>query len=153
MKRKKNIMKIAATMFALAFAMVFALAGSVGVFAKEENFNDGVYTYKGTGYSTTAWTSGTELVAKIDTYYYQNLSDIEYCAADVYFYKRDSGGNRVNATVKGYAVAQFEKNGEIYATSGRCYDDDHGNAEAWSDGVSIWYFATPHYYGNATKEK
>lgn len=151
MKRKKSIMKIAATMFALAFATVMSLAGSVGVFAKEETFTDGGYIYKGTGYTTTEWTGNTELVAKIDTYYYQNLRDEEFAGADVYFYKRDAAGNRMNAEVYGYGYTTFEKNGTVYTKSKVEYG--HNNVEPETEtGCSMWNLATPHYYGNALRD-
>ncbi|MCI8694003.1 MAG: hypothetical protein HFH91_15005 [Lachnospiraceae bacterium] len=152
MKRKKSIMKIASAMFALAFAMVFALAGSVNVFANADELTAGGYTYKGTGYVTTEWTSGTELVAKIDTYYYQNLRDEEFAGEDVYFYKRDSAGNRVSADVYGYAYTEFTTSKASYATTKTKYGYNNVTVVP-ENGCSMWYQATPRYYGCATKEK
>lgn len=138
MKVSKRIVKMVSSVLALAMMM------SLNVFAAESSFLD--YTYKGTGYTTTD--SGSyELVAKIDTYYYINLQEYEFCAADVYFSKRDSSGNVVSTNNYGYGVAQFEKNGRAYASSGRVYG--YTNVEAWSDEYYKWNYGTPHYYGTA----
>lgn len=144
--RRKN----ASTMFALTMAM--SIAGSMSVSAKEETFNDGVWIYKGTGYTTTAWTNNTELVAKIDTYYYQNLRDIEFAGADVYFYKRDAAGNRLSAEVYGYGYTEFKNGDRTYATTDMKFDYKNVEVEP-ENGCSIWNNATPHYYGNAIREK
>lgn len=151
MKRKKSIMKIASAMFALAMVTVMALAGSVSVHANADKLTDGGYVYKGTGYVTTEWTSNTELVAKIDTYYYQNLRDEEFAGEDVYFYKRDSAGNKLNANVYGYAYTEFTTSKASYARSDTEYG--YNNVTVVPDsGCSIWYRATPRYYGCAIRE-
>ncbi len=139
MKPKKVFLKMVLS------ALVLTVMTQTAAFAKEASFEG--YTYKGTGYTETEWSSNINMIAKIDTYYYQSLSDIEFCAADVYFYKQNSAGQRLDGSVYGYAVAQFEKGGIVYASSERQYDYD--NVEAWSEGCSLWIFATPHYYGNA----
>lgn len=138
MKSKRHILTIISSVLVLSIVTVS------NVFAKEENFSD--YVYKGTGYTTEAAGSDT-LVAKIDTYYYQNLIDQEFCAADVYFSKRNSAGITISKNNYGYAVARFEKGNSVYGSSGQIFSED-GNAEAWSEAVSIWVNATPHYYGN-----
>lgn len=142
MKRKMNIVCMAASAFILLMAL------SLNVSADESNFTD--YTYRGTGYTSTEWTSNIKLIAKIDTYYYQNLRDEEFCAADVYFYKQNSAGQRVEGSIYGYAVAQFETDSQTIASSGRIYG--YENVEAWSGACSAWYLATPHYYGTALGE-
>lgn len=151
MKRKKSIMKIASAMFALAMATVMSMAGSVSVSANADELTDGGYVYKGTGYTTTEWTGDTELVAKIDTYYYQNLRDEEFAGEDVYFYKRDSSGNRVNADVYGYAYTEFTTSKASYATTKAKFDYNNVTVVP-ENGCSIWYRATPRYYGCATRE-
>lgn len=151
MKRKKSIMKIASAMFALAMATVMSMAGSVGVFAKEETFNDGVYIYKGTGYTITDWTGDTELVAKIDTYYFQNLRDEEFAGEDVYFYKRNSAGKRMDASVYGYAYTVFSTGKKEYARTETKYGYDNVEVEP-EEGCSMWYQATPHYCAGAMRD-
>lgn len=138
MKVKNRVLKMVSSV------LVLAMMASSNVLAWEENFTD--YTYRGTGYTTEPSGNNT-LVAKIDTYYYQNLRDDEYCAADVYFSKRNSAGTTISTNNYGYAVAQFEKGSTIYGSSGQVFSED-GNAEAWSTACSIWNNAIPHYYGN-----
>lgn len=136
MKASKKICKM------ISSVLIMTMMMSLNVSAKESSFLD--YTYKGTGYTTTE--SGSyDLVAKIDTYYYINLQEYEFCAADVYFSKRNSSGNVVSTYNYGYGVAQFEKNGTAYASSGRVYG--YTNVEAWSEGYYSWNYGTPHYYG------
>ena len=83
-------------------------------------------------------------IGEIDTYYYENVSDIMYCAADDYFYKRNSAGTVTSRNIYGYAVAQFERGNSVQASSGRVYA--YSNAVAWSDGCGNWLYS-PHYYG------
>lgn len=149
MKRKKRILKIVSAMFALA--MVLTMAGSISAFAKEETFNDGVYIYQRTGYEITKWTAGTELVAKIDMYYFQNLGDEEFAGEDVYFYKRDEDGNRVSARVYGYAYTEFRTSKETYARTEPKYGYNNVEVEP-EEGCSIWNRATPHYCANALRD-
>lgn len=138
MKVKNRVLKMVSSV------LVLAMMTTSNVFAWEDSFTD--YTYKGTGYTTVESGSNT-LVAKIDTYYYQNLRDDEYCAADVYFSKINSAGTTISRDNYGYAVARFERGNIIYGSSGQVFSED-GNAEAWSGACSIWNNATPHYYGN-----
>lgn len=137
MELKSKILKM------LSIVTVMSMIFSSNVFAAESDFSDGVYKYQGTGYNTVQ--SGSyELVAKIDTYYYENVSDIMYCAADDYFYKRNSAGTVTSRNIYGYAVAQFERGNSVQASSGRVYA--YSNAVAWSDGCGNWLYS-PHYYG------
>ncbi|MCD7835723.1 MAG: hypothetical protein LUG83_03545 [Lachnospiraceae bacterium] len=137
MKIKNQILKL------LPMVAIMSLSFSLNVFAEESDFSDGVYVYQGSGYTTVA-SGSDELVAKIDTYYYENLSDIMYCAADDYFYKRNSSGTVISTNNYGYAVARFEYGSSVKASSGRVYG--YSNAVAWSDGCSNWLYS-PHYYG------
>lgn len=149
MKKKKKAFKIVSASFVLI--MMLSAASSVSVIANEETFEDGVWTYKGTGYTTTEWTNNTELVAKIDTYYYQNLRDIEFAGEDVYFYKRDAAGNKLTAKVWGYAYTEFKNGEKSFAKTEPKFD--YTNVEVLpTQGCSIWNNATPHYYGNAIKD-
>ena len=94
-------------------------------------------------------TSDFKYVAKIDCYEYLNLHDIQYCATDAYFYTQSKAtGKKVNTSIKGYAVARYEKGTKHDASSGRIYG--YGNAEAWSDGCGNWSYDA-HYYGTAIK--
>lgn len=150
MRRKSSVFKIASALFAMAIALT--VLNPVSVFAKEENFTYNGYRYQGTGYTTTAWTNNTELVAKIDTYLYDNPQEERFAGEDVYFYKRDSAGNRLSASVYGYAYTEFKRDGKVLTKSDVVYGYD--NVEVMPDeGVSGWAFATPHYYAGATNEK
>ncbi len=128
---------------ALLSGTLLTIMFSVPVFAYESDFSDGVYRYVNTGYTTSA-SGSNELVCKIDKYYYENNSDIMFCAVDDYFYKRNSAGTVIDNNRYGYAVAQFENNSSVLASSGRRYG--YGNEPAWSDGCGNWTY-TPHYYG------
>ena len=137
MKIKRKILAI------MSALMLITAFNSVTVLAQESDFNDGVYKYQATGYTSSA--SGTNtLVAKIDTYYYENNSSVRYCAADVYFSKRNSSGNTISTNNYGYAVAQFERNQTVIASSDRIYG--YSNAVAWSGGTANILYS-PHYYG------
>lgn len=77
---------------------------------------------------------------------------MQYAGEDVYFYKRDSEGNRLQADVYGYGYTEFKKNGEVLVQSDVVWG--YNNIEAGcEEGCSAWQFATPHYYASATKEK
>ncbi len=146
---RKKVFKI--TSAVLAMTMALTIANPVSVFAKPETFSDGGYVYKGTGYTTTDWTDNTELVAKIDTYLFENLSELQFAGEDVYFYKRDSAGNRLQASVYGYAYTEFKKKDKVYDKSAIKWGYDNVEVDG-GEGCSAWLLATPHYYAGATKE-
>jgi len=150
MKEKKKVSKN--TFAVLTMASALAIANPISVFASPEGFTDGGYEYRGTGYTTTAWTNNTELVAKIDTYFFENLSDMQYAGEDVYFYKRDSAGNRLQASVYGYGYTEFKKNGDVLDKSEVVWGYDNVEVVG-GEGCSAWNFATPHYYASAVNEK
>ncbi len=139
---KRRFISIMSCVILFASLMSYPLT----VRAAASDFSDGVYIYQGTGYNVTSLSNGHELVAKIDTYYYENLSDVMYCACDDYFYERTASGATVNPNSYGYAVAQFEWGSNVLASSGRQFG--YGNAVAWSGGCSNWLYS-PHYYGTA----
>ena len=136
----------------MVMAMALIIANPISAFANPESFTDGGYKYKGTGYTTTAWTNNTELVAKIDTYFFENLREMQYAGEDVYFYKRDSAGNRLQASVYGYGYTEFKKKDEVLDKSEVVWGYDNVEVVG-GEGCSAWNFATPHYYASATNEK
>ncbi|MBO4909226.1 MAG: hypothetical protein J5476_08105 [Lachnospiraceae bacterium] len=134
-------------LFGALLAAVLAITCFPGVVhATSSNFLD--YTFKGAGYVETNY-NGRNLVAKIDTYFYENLRDDQYCACDTYFYERNSAGVKLNTRVYGYTYAQFEKRNKVYASSGMQLG--YENVEAWSSECNAFNFATPHYYGCALR--
>ncbi len=139
---RKNLMNKITT------AIMLSIICTTTVSAKESSFGDG-YDYKRTGYTVSTITSDFKYVAKIDCYEYLNLHDIQYCATDAYFYTQSKAtGKKVNTSIKGYAVARYEKGTKHDASSGRIYG--YGNVEAWSDGCGNWSYDA-HYYGTAIK--
>ena len=135
--------------FGLALATIMAITCFPStVYAKSSNFSD--YTFMGAGYTENN-NSGRNLVAKIDTYFYENLRDDQYCACDTYFYERNSAGVKINTHIYGYTYAQFERGDKVFASSGMKVG--YENVEAWSGACYYLNRATPHYYGYPLGDK
>jgi len=131
------------------FGLVMSVLMIVGCFGGTVNASPSdfdCYTYRGTGYVENNY-NNRNLVAKIDTYFYENLRDEQYCGCDTYFYERNSAGVVVNNNSYGWTLARFEKGNRVFAESTKEYR--YGNATAYSGAVLDLMGATPHYYGKA----